>query len=266
MRLRFAAIDLDGTVLGADDRIIGGVTVGLRQLRAHGLRVVLVTGRSAVALQNLTWIDELLALCDHEVLVDEGDVVLDQCTGRVRCLAALPHGIVTRVAADCADIVMAADGCLTATTRRAAVAYAHAYRIPRSLIQMGKPHGLVSRITVFGEPPPPMEGVAVDLIEPFSAAVLRNSRGGKAAGLACWLADRFGEADLSRVIAIGDGDNDADMLSSSGVGVAVRDSSPAAIASASVHLVGSLEMFLLGFDPLSPMGVPGHEHTPSELR
>jgi hypothetical protein len=247
IRSRFVAIDLDGTVLGADDRLIGDVIVGLRHLRTHGLRVVLVTGRSVVALQALTWIDELFALCDHEVLVDEGDVVLDRRTGRVRCMAALPDAIVTRVTADCADIVMAAEGCLTATTRRAAVAYAHAYRIPRSLIQVGEPHGLVNRITVFGEPPPPIEGVAVDRIGPFSAAVLKNSYSGKAAGLACWLAGRFGEADLSRVIAIGDGDSDADMLSSSGIGVAVRDSSPVAIASASVHLDGPLGMFLLGF-------------------
>jgi len=253
--LQFAAVDLDGTVLDADDRLIGDTAEALCELHRRGVTIVLVTGRSATSFRTLRGLDRLLAACDHEVLVDEGDVVLDRHTGAVRCAALLPDAAVHGVARDCADHVLTAGGRLIASTRRAATAYAVAYRIPRSLIGIGEPHGPVNRITVFGPPPPVIPRVAVEVIAPFSATVLKPAAGGKAAGLTAWLAGRFGEPDLTRVIAVGDGDGDAGMLASSGLGVAVRRSTPSAVAAASIHLDGPLEDFLRALDPSSPAAV-----------
>jgi hydroxymethylpyrimidine pyrophosphatase-like HAD family hydrolase len=50
------------------------------------------------------------------------------------------------------------------------------------------------------------------------------------------------------VLAVGDGDNDAELLGSSAVGVAVAGASEAAIAAATVRLTSSLTGYLMTFD------------------
>ncbi|WSG28441.1 HAD hydrolase family protein [Streptomyces europaeiscabiei] len=236
---------MDGTVLDAGGATTEKVLAGVPRLRDLGLLPIVVTGRSRPGFLRLAGAEPLLALFHPEVLLEDGDVVLDRADGRCRTTAALPEQAVDQVVRTCADVVAScAGGGLVASSRRAAAAYAMAYRIPRGDIDVAPPAGPVSRLVVFDAAPPDVVGTRRRPLNAFDASVFTAAGRGKAAGLADLLAERFGEQDLSRVVAFGDGDNDADLLAASRVGVAVQGCSPAARAAARVHLDGPLGAYL----------------------
>jgi hydroxymethylpyrimidine pyrophosphatase-like HAD family hydrolase len=80
----------------------------------------------------------------------------------------------------------------------------------------------------------------------LDAVVWQPQDRGKAVAVAARVA-RDGH-DLDSVLAVGDGDNDAELLGSSAVGVAVAGASEAAIAAATVRLTSSLTGYLMTFD------------------
>jgi hypothetical protein len=146
------------------------------------------------------------------------------------------------------DVVASCDGRLLASTRRAAVAYALAYGIPRAAVGIGAPDGPSTRLVVFGEAPPQLPGTERRVLRAYGATLLTAAGRGKAVGLAALLALRFGERDLSRVMAFGDGDNDAGLLAAARPGIAVQGSSPAARAAARLHLEEPLGAYLEAMD------------------
>ncbi|MFF5563240.1 HAD family hydrolase [Streptomyces sp. NPDC012623] len=241
---RYAAFDLDGTLLDAEGLVPRSVVAGVSRLRRHGLLPVLVTGRSLPSFRRLTDIGPLLALCHPEVLLEEGDLVFDRTEESHRPTAAIPPCAVDRVRRDCVDVVASSDGRLLASTRRAAVAYAMAYGIPRDAVGIGAPTGASTRLVVFGEPPPELSGTERRALRAFGATLLTAAGRGKAVGLSALLAVRFGERDLSRVVAFGDGDNDAGLLAAARLGVAVLGSSAAARAAARLRLEEPLGAYL----------------------
>jgi len=249
MRLRIVALDLDGTVLDASGRLIDNVADGVRRLRGLGMAAVVLTGRSAIAFRALTDVGDLLSQCEPEVLVDDGDTVFDRRTAECRALTLLPAGTVEAVGARASDFVVGQPDRLIASSRLALRAYALAHRLSPSRIDIGTPDGAASRITVFGSPPPAVNGVTAETIRSFSAVVLRPTDGGKSAGLARWLDARPGGVRLTDVMAIGDADNDVSLLSASGLGVAVTTGSPRAVAAADLHLAEPLGRFLASFQP-----------------
>jgi HAD superfamily hydrolase (TIGR01484 family) len=249
MPWRLVVTDLDGTVIDADGRPIADVISGLRRVQDMGIPIVAATGRSVVSFGELTAIDSLLDLCDHEILLDDADTVLDRRTGQTRCGASLSAEVIERVSAECLDYVATTGDRLTASSRRAATAYAIAYRVPRHKVEIGIAAELVRRLTIFDAPPAGIKGISIERISPFGATVLRPAHGGKAAGVAAWLRRRMSDASLGDVIAIGDGDNDAPLFLSSGASIAVRGSSPEAAGAASTCLEEPLGTYLARFDP-----------------
>ncbi|GGY14969.1 HAD family hydrolase [Streptomyces xanthochromogenes] len=245
---RYAAFDLDGTLLDAAGTAARDVVAGISRLRERGLLPVLITGRSLPSFRRLTDIGPLLALCHPEVLLEEGDLVLDRTEERHRPTTRIPPPVVERVRRDCADVVASCDGRLLASTRRAAVAYAVAYGLPRDAVDIGTPTGPTTRLVVFGDAPPELPGTARHLLRAFGATLLTATGRGKAVGLAALLAARFGEGDLSRVVAFGDGDNDAGLLAAARLGIAVQGSSPAARAAARLRLDEPLGAYLAATD------------------
>ncbi|SCE10843.1 Hydroxymethylpyrimidine pyrophosphatase [Streptomyces sp. SolWspMP-5a-2] len=250
---RYAAFDLDGTLLDAEGRIPRATVAGIARLRGRGLLPVLVTGRSLPSFRRWRDADRVLDLCHPEVLLEEGDLVYDRGQDRHRAVAALPADAVARVRRACADVVASCDGRLLASTRRAAVAYAVAHGVPRDAIGIGPPTGPSTRLMVFGEKPPEPPGTEGRALRGFGATLLTAAGRGKAVGLAALLTDRFGERDgLSRVVAFGDGDNDAGLLAGARLGIAVQGSSPAARAAADLCLDRPLEEYLATTDLAGP--------------
>ncbi|NUH40999.1 HAD hydrolase family protein [Streptomyces samsunensis] len=243
--LRYAAFDLDGTVLDAGGATSAAVVSGVARLRDLGLLPIIVTGRSRPGFLRLAKIDPLLVLFYAEVLLEDGDIVLDRVSGGCRTAASLPSFAVDHVVRNCADVVgSCGDGRLVASNRRAAAAYALAYRVSRRDIDVAALAGPTSRLVVFGDAPPDVPGTQRRSLNAFGATVVTAAGRGKAAGLADLLAERFGEQDLARVVAFGDGDNDADLLAASRVGIAVSGCSSAAGAAARICLDRPLGAYL----------------------
>ncbi|MFI2619137.1 HAD family hydrolase [Streptomyces sp. NPDC018584] len=237
-------------MLDAGGATTAAVLAGTSRLRDLGLLPIVVTGRSLPGFLRLAGADPLLTLFHPEVLLEDGDVVLDRAGGHCRTAATLPLPAVDQVVRACADVVASCDGGrLVASSRRAAAAYAMAYRIPRRDIDVAAPAGPVSRLVVFDAAPADVAGTRRRPLNAFDATVFTAAGRGKATGLADLLAERFGEQDLSRVVAFGDGDNDADLLAASRVGVAVQGCSTAARAAARVCLDRPLGAYLETVDP-----------------
>jgi hypothetical protein len=253
---RFAAFDLEGTLVDSTGRVFDGVVAGLAQLTQRGVTLIVMTGRSAPGFRHAAEIAErhLFDVFHQGVLVDAGDSVLDRRSDEITCTAVLPTTTVEQLRAVAADLVIGACGRLFASSRRAAAAYAMAYRLPRRLVEMAEPVGPVTRVTVFGDSPT-MPGTIMQTIDPFGATVYAPANGGKEAGLSAFLAATFGESSLDSVIAFGDADNDAGVLAACGAGVAAPGSSPAAVAAASHHVPESLADFLVGGDLRAMFGV-----------
>ncbi|MDF3290296.1 HAD family hydrolase [Streptomyces silvisoli] len=256
--LRYAAFDLDGTLLDQTGRLLKGVADGVRRLRERGIVPIVVSGRSYESFRQLAFSDHFLALWDDHVLLDDGDVILDRRSGALDCRVVMPADTAPRLMAQgYEDFVLEWQGKHYATGRRAALAFGMAYELPRSSIELSLPlltDCQPTRIVVVGagaELASTSDGFGVEVapIRRFGAAVLRPLHGGKLKGLTAHLARRFNAQDLSGVIAFGDGDNDALLLSRCAVGVAVADCAPAAAASASILLDGPLADFLAVLEP-----------------
>lgn len=85
MRYLALATDYDGT-LASSGKVEPETVAALEQLRAHGLRLLLVTGRR---LEDLSHVFEPLELFDR-VVAENGAVLHETATGRTRLLAEPP--------------------------------------------------------------------------------------------------------------------------------------------------------------------------------
>jgi hypothetical protein len=257
--IRFAALDLDGTLINAADQPFEGVLTGLATLRERGVLPIVITGRAAGSFRHLGHLRDLFALADDEVLLSEGNVRLARTAGALTYLRTCPHGVLRRLAtAPGTHLVAEWAGEFHATTARAAAQFAFAYRVPRQQIPVTgaavPSRARPTAVTVFGSRTPVPElvagfGCVVAPVGPFGAQVIRPRGTSKVDALARHLWRRFGETDLSRTLAIGDGASDAAMLGACAISVAPRGADEAAIAAADRHLDGELAAFLHDFHP-----------------
>jgi hypothetical protein len=153
-------------------------------------------------------------------------------------------------------MVLELDHRYVATSRRASAWFAMAHGLPRSSIEVDPAiaggGGEVGSVLLLDrhELPPDLLGSAVEVV-PFArtdARVVRPVGTCKGAALAVHLAEVWGEQDLSRVVAFGDGRNDRCILAAADVGVAMHDSHADAAAHATMRLTGSIGDFLRTFD------------------
>ncbi|MET7641183.1 HAD hydrolase family protein [Streptomyces sp. NPDC005438] len=257
MTIRYAALDLDGTLIDAKDQPYEGVVEGLRALRSQGVEPLLVTGRSARSFRNLRHLDDLLGELDDEVLLSEGNVRLARDRDLLSFPRTCPVELTKALDSDLvSDLVIEIGGEFHASTPRSAMQFAMAYQVPRRQIRSGIPEpvdGLgPTSVTVFRSDVPLSTLVAhldceVAAIGPFDARVVRPSGTSKATALARHLQRRFAEPDLGRTLAIGDGATDASMLSDCATGIATQNADPVAVEAADRQLRGQLASFLHSF-------------------
>jgi len=186
------ATDYDGT-LATEGQVSPSTVTALQRYRDRGGTWILVTGRELADLQHV---------CPHlhlfqRVVVENGAVLYDPATDRARLLASpLPEAFFAALAA--ASVAPVSRGQVIAAT--------------------WQPHGAT------------VERVLADL--GLAARVICNKRAvmvlptgvNKATGLTAALAD-LGLA-AAQVAAIGDAENDLDLLAASGWGVAVANALP----------------------------------------
>lgn len=257
--VRYAALDLDGTLIDADERPYEGVVAGLRSLRRRGVVPLLISGRTARSFRDLGHLGDLFGEVDDEVLLSEGNVRLARGADVLSYPLTCPPSILRRLVDDPGiDLVAEWSGSLHATTARAAAQFAMGYRLPRRHIPVTGPATAegpwFSAVTVFRSRTPVVDLVAgldceAAAVGPFGAQVVRPCGTGKAAALARHLRRRFGEPDLGRTLAIGDGAADAAMLSACAVSAAPQHADAAAVAAADCHLHDDLASFLHDFRP-----------------
>jgi phosphoserine phosphatase len=256
---RFAAFDLDGTLLDSNDRELDGIRLGLSRLRRAGLTLTLVTGRSLARLSYIRLSEALLSLLDEWILLSDGDAKANIRRRAFVQVRSIPYDIpVQLTAAGISDLVIEAGGQHIATSPRAATAFAMAYRIPRKLVKIeprAMPEAAIGRIVAFGahdEIRASLGGTAavnVRRMSAFAATLVHPHSTCKSTALSQHLRNEFGEHSLDHVISFGDGANDAQLLRRSRIGVAVRHSDESAVAAADLHLSVSLGQFLQELDP-----------------
>lgn len=250
--IRFASLDLDGTALESSGRSVSfGLFEGVERWRGLGVTWHVVTGRPAVALSDISGMDNLLRVCAPTLLVDDAEVEIDCKGGTAKALATLDDETVDRILATCPDVVVSRLGRLAATSRQAARFHALTYRIPQRWIAMAPERGTVNRLTIYGSLLDRThwgDGIDVRPISAFNGAVVTVARMGKSVGYAQHL-ERHHDGVLSENIAFGDDEGDALLLAQSVVGVAVRNASAEAKAAATVRLTVDLASFLATTDP-----------------
>lgn len=253
MTFRFAAFDLDGTLLGRDRAVDATTVDGLRRLRERGLSLIVVTGRSPYLVGQLGLAPGLLELFEPVMVLRDGDILWDWRTGTIEAIRTIPTRVVPALLArGHADLVVDTGRSLVATTARAAARHSAVYDCPLSAITVrAAPRRVpVCKVTVYG----PFDGEVPDgcSIAPgrdntrYSVVPAGSC---KAAGLAGLLSGSYGEPDLAGVIAFGDGSNDACLLAATGAGVAMDVCDPATARAASLRLTGPLAAYLTGGIP-----------------
>jgi len=256
--VRFAAFDLDGTLLDARGRLRPQLADRLAHLAASGLAPLVVSGRAVRSFRELALARLPSSVLEDEVVLGDGAVVLRRSTGRVTALRWLPAGVVrTLLDAGARDLVAEVGGELVASSRRAALLYTRMYALGRSVVtvdaQPAHAPGAVTAVTVFDVPGDLARLLAVrydtDRIGPFAALLVRARGTCKASGLAAHLAGRAGRPGLDAVTAFGDAFNDACLLASCRLGVAVQGADEVCARCAHVRLDEPLADFLCGFGP-----------------
>ncbi|TCR16050.1 hydroxymethylpyrimidine pyrophosphatase-like HAD family hydrolase [Streptomyces sp. BK205] len=260
--MRYAVFDLDGTLIGPDGRPYDRMVNAIAGLGDRGIVPILATGRSRDGLTALTEAASLVSLFDDEILLSNGDALFHRVAGRLRCDRTIPADVIPRLLAEgIKDLVFEYEGAHIALSRRAGMAYAVAFGRKRRDIDVwtaDAPAPSPTSVTVLGATAHRDPGRLTALLsglnctlyplEAFQAVVVHSAETCKATALAAHLRSRFTEPGLERVMAFGNGDNDVTLVSRSGIGVAVQDSTPAARASAKVNLHGPLADFLASDD------------------
>lgn len=249
----FAAFDLDGTLLDEDGTVSAITAAGLRRLRSKQMSLFVVSGRSPYAVEVLALSLEVLDLFEPIMVLRDGDILWNWRTHSIKAIRTIPKTVVPALLAHGINDFVADTGrSLVASSRRAAVAHAFFHQRLRSSITVADtpPAAPVAEVTIYADPHDVVGALqGIDGCSFHRAAVGKRcgvvpSGSCKTAGLTQLMAGSYAEPTLARVVAFGDGSNDACLLGSVGAGVAMAISDPDTARSATIRLTGSLATYL----------------------
>ncbi|MCB9421861.1 MAG: HAD family phosphatase [Ardenticatenaceae bacterium] len=250
-KIELIALDLDGTLLMENGRIHPDNIPPIREAVARGIPVVLATGKTPWSAQELI---ETLGLVSPGVF-SQGMVITD-VGGTVKRLVTLDKGVTTAVldftaARNLPVNVYAADGLYATMDDHYRHVLHTKYREPLPVLSPDLRHQLdtlqITKLLVSDEVNNDVtradlerhlgdRAVVVQAVPEYIEILPLNVT--KWTGLR-WLLNEMG-IDPAAVMAVGDGENDLDMLRSVGLGVAMGNASQAIKAAADV-VVGSNE-------------------------
>lgn len=249
---RLIALDMDGTLLTTGKRVSPATSAALRRLSDSGACATIATGRAYRELEPLR---HDLAPVRYAVCAN-GAVVMDLWERRCVSVTTIPnHGAIKAVRAGLSN------GCLVNVLTQTG-AYLNLADVERAdELGLGQYKGLWAQVNEQMDDPVeflrthPNKAVKINLYH-FTQEARERTRAQlagadvqvafaegasveitapgvrKDSGIA-HLCDELG-ITMSQVVAVGDGDNDLDMLRSAGLGVAMANATPQALAAADV--------------------------------
>jgi hypothetical protein len=240
--LRLVAIDLDDTLLNPEGIITSRVRDAIRRVQEMGCLVTLATGRMFRSARPFA--DELGL--DLPLITYQGALIQTSRTEEVwRAVSLQPEVLYPLLRfleqAEVHINLYVGDDLYVAEMNQVAEGYARFSRVPaRAVGQLSRfPLSAATKVVAIGEPVFLKEQLQPQAVREFSGRLTINrSRphflefghpdATKSKALA-YLAERLG-IGREQVMAIGDGENDLDMLEYAGVGVAMGNADPAALA------------------------------------
>lgn len=236
--IKLIAIDVDGTLFDSRHTVTPRTRHAVRRAIDAGYLVVIATGKTRTGAALAI---EQLALRTPGVYVQ--GLVLTEADGSIWHQELLAPPLVVAVAAlarrEQQALVAYSGHRIITTARNALTDQVIAYREPAPQIIRDYAQEPVNKFIFMA----PSEGLEAQLVTTFGAEVslvrtqesfleLMPANTSKGAGLARLLARERIAAE--QVLAIGDGDNDIEMLQQAGIGVAMGNASPALKAVADV--------------------------------
>ncbi len=249
---KYAAFDLDGTLLDQDGKIDDDTVAGVRRLRSERITLFVVSGRSPDLVKVLGLAPQVLDLFEPRMVLRNGDIIWNWRTNTVESIRPIPDAVLPTLAHSFPDFVADTEQGLVASSRRAAAGHAVFYGCPRSSITVadGPPTMPAAKVTIYADPTRVsaalrgIDGCTFDAAEEGRRCSVIPTGSCKTVGLAELMARRYGQPTLDDVVAFGDGSNDACLLRCAGAGVAMAVSDPDAARSATIQLAGSLAAYL----------------------
>jgi len=244
-RYRLAAIDIDGTLLGPDSRVSAANIAAVAKLRAHGIRVVLASGRRH---ENILNFHHLLNL-EGPIVSCQGALVKMAETNRILHEHCMPAALAEEVIRDGSMqgmtlIYYRTDGIYI--SKHDAHTDLYHSRGGDELIPYGALEGLagetplkiiwISTPVEIGNRYPKVEAHyrgRLDTVLTYPEYLEFIALGVSKAVAVKEVAKYYG-IDREEVLAFGDGNNDVPMLEWAGLGVAMSESTPGAKAAASI--------------------------------
>jgi hypothetical protein len=238
------ALDLDGTLMGADQKIAPAVATAVRSTASAGVRVVLATGRAYPSVRPF---QARLGLSGPVICYQGADV--RDGMGNQLFLDALPPGALSEAAAIAEgrgdELTFYADDCLYVTAiRHPDEFYERWFGLPRRVVAAWSQvpprptkflliagceaegdsmaaawRGAVPGVQIVRSHPLFVEGVAAGVSKAKALGRLATGLG----------------IPRARVMAVGDNENDAEMLAWAGLGVAMGGAPKAVAARADVQ-------------------------------
>jgi hydroxymethylpyrimidine pyrophosphatase-like HAD family hydrolase len=249
----YAVFDLDGTLLDKDETVSEATVAGLHRLKERGLALIVASGRSPYLVGQLNLAPALLDLFEPTMVLRDGNILWHRPTESIQEMRTVSGDVVPALlAAGVAHFVVDTGLRLVATSPLAALRYALFYQCRRSAIELSDrpPHTPVTKVTVYTDLDetrralPGIDGCQINDDAERRRCTIVPAGSCKVIGLSKLMARAYGEPTLDRVMAFGDGSNDACLLGAVGRGVAMALSHPDTVRSAALQLSGTLARYL----------------------
>ncbi|MEI3896113.1 MULTISPECIES: HAD-IIB family hydrolase [Bacillus] len=251
---KFAAFDLDGTIVNERGEISQNIEKAILKLRKSGITPIIATGRVLQSYKNLFSSNRYNKLFHNKIVCHDGNILYEE--GKITILKKIDLDFFWSIfysLKSSADFVVINNGECFAETKSAALKYSMVYRINRSqiIVKSFDEINLNGLSNVYVFPKDKDKQISINYFSNYNVKPISYLNAfkitpnvNKADGLIKLLATDFHEKNLEKVIAFGDGENDVQMLNNCAIGIAVQNSHPAAINCSTYSINIPIEKFI----------------------
>ncbi|PEC08081.1 HAD-IIB family hydrolase [Bacillus toyonensis] len=259
-KIKFAAFDLDGTLLDANGKLFVNTIQGLIAMRNQDIKMFIVTGRTIDSFLSLSLPIEFLELFNENIICNDGIILYNTKTKLVKSHSSISSDVFLKTIENLTnknEIVIEIDGKHFSPEKAPALKYSMLFKINRGAITIKEQKinstKNLTKIVMF-----PQQNEVKKIVDSLKntecnvkelkflhAIEITPKETCKATGLLNFLSERHNINNLNSVIAFGDGINDCTLLKKSKIGVAVNNSHPKAIENSNVQLNQSLGEYLV---------------------